>query len=76
MTPYKVTQVFDEASLPQGLRRVHSTKEAVWGVIRILEGKLRLYFPETGSKRSSRKRSRAWWRRASLTWWSRSRRSG
>lgn len=46
--PYKVTPVFDEASLPLGLRRVHSTKEGVWGLVRILEGRLRLFFPETG----------------------------
>lgn len=46
--PYKVTPVFDEASLPLGLRRVHSTKAGVWGLVRILEGRLRLSFPETG----------------------------
>lgn len=46
--PYKVTPVFDESTLPAGLRRVHSTKEGVWGVVRLLEGRLRLYFPGTG----------------------------
>ncbi len=46
--PYKVTPVFDESTLPAGLRRVHSTKEGVWGVVRLLEGRLRLFFPETG----------------------------
>jgi tellurite resistance-related uncharacterized protein len=46
--PYKVTPVFDASTLPAGLRRVHSTKEGVWGVVRLLEGRLRLYFPETG----------------------------
>jgi tellurite resistance-related uncharacterized protein len=46
--PYKVTPEFDEASLPAGLRRVHSTKEGCWGVIRLSEGRLRLSFPETG----------------------------
>jgi truncated hemoglobin YjbI/tellurite resistance-related uncharacterized protein len=39
--PYKSTLVFDEHSLPAGLRREHSTKAGVWGVIRVLEGRLR-----------------------------------
>ena len=38
--PYKSTPVFDEHSLPAGLRRDHSTKAGVWGVIRVLEGAL------------------------------------
>jgi tellurite resistance-related uncharacterized protein len=38
--PYKSTSVFDETSLPAGLRRDHSTKAGVWGVIRVLEGEL------------------------------------
>ena len=46
--PYKITPVFDESTLPAGLRRVHSTKEGVWGLVRIFEGRLRLFFPETG----------------------------
>jgi tellurite resistance-related uncharacterized protein len=46
--PYKVTPVFDESTLPAGLRRLHSTKEGVWGIVRLLEGRLRLRFPETG----------------------------
>lgn len=46
--PYKKTPVFDEASLPAGLRRVHSTKEGVWGMVRMIEGRLRLSFPDSG----------------------------
>ncbi|HEX9946222.1 MAG TPA: DUF1971 domain-containing protein [Allosphingosinicella sp.] len=46
--PYKVTPVFDGATLPEGLRRVHSTKASTWGVVRVLEGRLRLFFPESG----------------------------
>ena len=46
--PYKITPVFDDSTLPAGLRRVHSTKAGVWGVVRLLEGRLRLSFPETG----------------------------
>lgn len=39
--PYKCTPVFDERSLPAGLRREHRTKAGVWGIIRVLEGQLR-----------------------------------
>jgi tellurite resistance-related uncharacterized protein len=40
--PYKSTPVFDETTLPDALRREHRTKDGVWGVIRVLEGELRL----------------------------------
>ena len=33
--------MFDENTLTVGLRREHSTKPIVWGVIRVLEGRLR-----------------------------------
>ena len=39
--PYKRTSVFDENTLPAGLRREHRTKPGVWGVIRVLDGRLR-----------------------------------
>jgi tellurite resistance-related uncharacterized protein len=39
--PYKATAVFDEVTLPAGLRREHRTKAGSWGVIRVLEGRLR-----------------------------------
>lgn len=39
--PYKSTPVFDENTLPSGLRREHRTKSGVWGIIRVLEGRLR-----------------------------------
>ena len=39
--PYKVTPVFDEFSLPAGLRHEHRTKPGVWGIIRVLEGQVR-----------------------------------
>ena len=38
--PYKCTPVFDQDTLPAGLRREHRTKAGVWGIIRILEGRL------------------------------------
>jgi len=40
--PYKSTPVFDETTLPAALRREHRTKDGVWGVIRVLEGQVRL----------------------------------
>lgn len=42
IAPYRSTAVFDETTLPDALRREHRTKAGVWGVIRVLEGSLRL----------------------------------
>lgn len=39
--PYKCTPVFDETTLPAGLRREHRTKPGVWGIIRVLSGRVR-----------------------------------
>ncbi len=41
LAPYKRTPVFDQTSLPAGLRRAHRTKPGVWAIIHILEGRLR-----------------------------------
>jgi len=38
--PYRTTPVFDETSLPAGLRGEHRTKAGTWGVIRVLEGEV------------------------------------
>ena len=46
--PYKSTPVFDNDTLPDALRRAHSTKEGTWGVIRVLEGRLRYVIENTG----------------------------
>lgn len=40
LSPYKCTPVFDETTLPAGLRKEHRTKAGVWGVIRVLEGRI------------------------------------
>lgn len=40
LTAYKRTPEFDQESVPAGLRREHRTKAGVWGLIRVLEGKL------------------------------------
>jgi tellurite resistance-related uncharacterized protein len=42
--PYRSTPIFDEASLPAGLRCEHRTKPGVWGVVRVLEGSVKLTF--------------------------------
>jgi len=39
--PYRRTAIFDENTLPAGLRREHRTKPGVWGVIRVLDGRIR-----------------------------------
>lgn len=43
-TPYRETPVFDEASLPNALRKEHRTKEGVWGRICVIEGELILHY--------------------------------
>lgn len=48
--PYKRTSIFDENSLPEGLRREHRTKPGVWGVIRVLDGRLRYVVIEPASE--------------------------
>lgn len=41
VAPYKRTPIFDQDSLPMGLRREHRTKPGVWALIHVLEGRLR-----------------------------------
>lgn len=50
ITPYRSTAVFDETTLPDALRREHRTKAGVWGVIRVIEGKLRLRLADGGEE--------------------------
>jgi tellurite resistance-related uncharacterized protein len=47
--PYRSTPVFDQDTLPAALRARHATKAGVWGVIRVLEGELRLTYLEPAS---------------------------
>jgi len=49
--PYRSTPEFDETTLPAALRSNHSTKAGVWGVIRVLEGQLRLRYAEPPAER-------------------------
>jgi tellurite resistance-related uncharacterized protein len=48
--PYRATPVFDETTLPAALRGEHSTKAGVWGVIRVLDGRLRLELLDSGAE--------------------------
>ena len=48
--PYRSTPVFDERTLPDALRREHSTKAGVWGVVRVLEGTVRLTYLDPASE--------------------------
>lgn len=38
---YRRTPVFAEDTIPAGLRRAHRTKPGVWGLIHVLQGRLR-----------------------------------
>ena len=44
VAPYRSTPIFDERTLPAALRREHRTKPGVWGVVRVLEGEVKLSF--------------------------------
>lgn len=41
VTAYRQSPVFDADTLPDALKRDHSTKAGVWAVIHVLEGNLR-----------------------------------
>jgi len=45
-SPYKSTPEFDQDSLPAAIRNAHSTKQGVWGLLVVSEGKVRLVFHE------------------------------
>jgi len=40
LTPVRRTPVFNEQTMPPGLRRNHRTAAGVWGVIRVVKGRL------------------------------------
>lgn len=48
--PYRSTPIFDEVSLPAGLRSRHNVKAGVWGVIRVIEGRLKLRYLDPPSE--------------------------
>jgi tellurite methyltransferase len=50
LRPYRTSAVFDERTMPAGLRRRHCTKPGVWGVIRVVTGQLRFRVLEGGAE--------------------------
>ena len=48
---YRRTPIFDENTIPAGLRREHRTKPGVWATITIVEGTLRYRTIEPSSER-------------------------
>jgi tellurite resistance-related uncharacterized protein len=48
--PYRSTPIFDQNTLPAALRASHNTKEGVWGLIRVIEGEVRLTYLEPASQ--------------------------
>ncbi len=41
LVAYRQTPVFDEKTIPAGLLREHRTRAGTWGVINVVEGRLR-----------------------------------
>lgn len=41
LVAYRKTPVFDQDTLPNGLRKTHRTKAGVWALIHVVEGRLR-----------------------------------
>ena len=48
---YKRTAIFDQNSIPAGLRRRHATREGTWALVVVLEGRLVLRFLDGGPER-------------------------
>jgi tellurite resistance-related uncharacterized protein len=40
LAAYRRTPIFDQHTIPAGLRREHRTRPGVWGLITVLEGRL------------------------------------
>ena len=47
--PYRSTPIFDETTLPAALRARHTTKAGTWGLVRVLEGRVRLTYLDPAS---------------------------
>lgn len=48
--PYASSPVFDEKTLPDALRNDHRTKPGTWGLLRVIEGEVRLVFVDPPSE--------------------------
>ena len=49
-SPYRSTPVFAQDTLPVALRNRHDTKAGVWGIVRVIEGELRLTYLDPPSE--------------------------
>lgn len=49
-SPYKLSPIFNEETLPAAFRRAHSIKPGAWGVIRVLRGELRYVIEEPATE--------------------------
>ena len=47
----RTTPVFDEATVPEGLRRAHQIAEGVWGVLRVHAGTVTFVDESSGESR-------------------------
>lgn len=47
---YRRTPVFDQETMPAALRRKHNTRVGVWGLITVVEGRLRLTLLDNGAE--------------------------
>lgn len=50
VAPYGSSPIFDEHSLPDSLRNKHSTKDGTWGLLRVIEGEVKLVFLDPPSE--------------------------
>ncbi|AYO75497.1 DUF1971 domain-containing protein [Sphingobium yanoikuyae] len=48
--PYASSPVFDQDTIPTALRARHDTKDGVWGLIRVIEGQLKLTYLDPPSE--------------------------
>lgn len=50
-TPYKVTAIWDQDTLPAAIRNAHNTKAGTWGLLVVLEGAVDLIFADGRAER-------------------------
>jgi tellurite resistance-related uncharacterized protein len=50
LVAYRRTPIFDQDTIPAGLRREHRTAAGVWGLIAVLEGRLLFRTPHPASE--------------------------
>jgi len=51
---YSSSPVFDQDTLPDALRRSHSTKSGTWGLLEVISGQITYVVEETGKGKNLR----------------------